>query len=300
MKISKSELQKKHHGIQLPGGVFLHFTRPLVMSIINCTPDSFYASSRSSGPEEAAERALAAESEGADIVDFGAESTRPGAACIDEAEEIRRLIPALRCFRRQSALPVSVDTSKAAVARLALDEGTDIVNDVSALADPAMLPLCVERKAAVILMHISPPTATCSYGPEEVWRFLFEAAEKAIAGGIEKNKIILDPGFGFGKSTADNIFLLNRLATLRLEDYPLLVGLSRKRFIGEITGREIEGRLAGTITANAFALLGGADIIRVHDTAQAVDLVKVITALRKAALNSKATLNSIENTGAPE
>ena len=267
----------------------MSFSRPLVMSIINCTPDSFYPPSGTTEPAEAADKALAAESEGADIVDLGAESTRPGAHYLDEEEEIRRLIPALRLFRRQSALPVSVDTRKTAVARLALDEGANIINDISALADPAMISLCAERKPAVIVMHglgkerpHSPP-ATPEGGKTdliiEVDHFLRTAAEKAIAGGIEKDKIIIDPGFGFGKSTADNLVLLNRLARIGSGDYPLVIGLSRKRFIGEVTGRETEGRLAGTIAANAAAIFGGADIIRVHDTAEAVDTVKMVAAI---------------------
>jgi len=275
--------------IELPGGKCLDLSRPLVMSIVNCTPDSFYEPSRSFQPEDAAEKALAAEAEGADIIDFGAESTRPGAEAVPQEEEIRRLLPALKLFRRQSNLPVSVDTRKAAVARMALDQGAGIINDVSALTgDPAMLPLCAERKAAVILTH-TPLLHSGSQGSlhavekyadvaEEVRISLLAAAERARAGGIAQNKIILDPGFGFGKTTADAVLLLNRLATIGGGVYPLLVGLSRKRFIGELTGRDTTERLAGTIAANTIALLNGADIIRVHDTAAAVDLVSCIGA----------------------
>ena len=283
MIVFPSSPRKKHPGMQLPGGVFLNFSRPLLMSIINCTPDSFYELSRAPGPEEAAERALGAEALGADIVDFGAESSRPGAVFIDEEEEIRRLIPALRTFRRSSSLPVSVDTRKASVARLALDEGADIINDVSSFSDKAMASLCAERKAAVVLLHglsIEGPSVKPDIDNyiREIRRFLGEAAKKAAGCGIEKEKIILDPGFGFNKSTMDNFFLLNRLATIGMEDYPLLVGLSRKRFIGDIVEREPEGRISGTITANTLALIGGADILRVHDTREAVDMVKIFAA----------------------
>jgi dihydropteroate synthase len=301
--------------LRLSNGVFLYFLRPLVMSIINCTPDSFYADSRTFAPEEAAGRALRAEAEGADIVDFGAESTRPGAVPVDTDEEIRRLVPALRVFRQQSTLPVSVDTRKAAVARAALDEGADIINDVSALGDPAMIPLCAERKAAVVLMHgmdgadnagSAEAVAESAVGTEhfsdgigcfsggadnhadsadgyieEIRGFLLERANKAITGGIGKQSIILDPGFGFNKSTEDNLLLLGRLARLCYPDYPLLVGLSRKRFTGTPTGRGVEERLAATITANTLAVLRGANIIRVHDTAAAVDMVRVVTGVEK-------------------
>jgi dihydropteroate synthase len=270
-----------YNGIMLPSGAVLDFSRPLVMSIVNCTPDSFYQPSRALWPEEAAEKALAAEAEGADIIDFGGESTRPGAEYVDQAEEIRRLIPALKLFRRQSALPVSVDTRKAAAARLALDEGADIINDVSTLAfDPAMIPLCAERKAAVVIMHHTAISKPYAEGAAEVRDILLAAAEKAQEGGVPREKIILDPGFGFNKSTADALLLLAHLATIGGEVYPLLVGLSRKRFIGELTGRDAEGRLAGTVAANTAALLNGADIIRVHDTSAAADAVRIIAALR--------------------
>ena len=262
------------------------------MSIVNCTPDSFYAPSRSPSPEDAAERALEAEALGADIVDFGAESTRPGALPIDEEEEIRRLLPALKLFRKKSSLPVSVDTSKTNVARFALDEGANIINDVSSPSEKGMIGLCAERNAAIILMyrmaflHKKTAIEPENYA-DEIKQYFIEVAKKAVSGGIKKEKIILDPGFGFNKSTGDNLVLLNDLAIIRPEDYPLLIGLSRKRFIGEITGRDAEDRLGGTITANVLALTGGADIIRVHDTAEAVDAVKIFTAMNNSVLKGK-------------
>ncbi|MDR0599581.1 MAG: dihydropteroate synthase [Treponema sp.] len=276
--------------LNLPSGVRLAFSPPQVMAIINCTPDSFYGPSRASSPEAAADRALAAQEEGAGVVDFGAESTRPGAEYIDAEEEIRRLIPALRLFRRRSTLPVSVDTRKAVVARAALDEGADMINDVSTLADPGMAALCAERKAAVVITHSPPRTTPKTMGKAagtyadaagEVKAFLLAAADRARAEGVARERIILDPGIGFGKSAADNLLLINRLAEIGGGDYPVLVGLSRKSFIGEITGRPPEGRLPGTIAANAAALLGGAAVLRVHDTAAAVDLIRVFGALGK-------------------
>lgn len=280
----------------------MNFSRPLVMSVVNCTPDSFYAPSRRPAAEEAAEAAFRAGEEGADIVDFGAESTRPGADYVSPETEIARLVPAIRAFRRKSGLPVSVDTRKAAVARAALDEGADIVNDVSALRDdPAMAGLCARRGAAVVLMHMrgnprtmraveaaraerEPEDETGAWSPlaAELKDFFAEAAERALAAGVFPENIIVDPGIGFGKTTRENLLLINRLAEIRPGGYPLLIGLSRKRFIGELTGRETEDRLAGTLAAAAAALSGGADILRVHDTAAARDVALVFAALEKA------------------
>ncbi|MDR2211675.1 MAG: dihydropteroate synthase [Spirochaetaceae bacterium] len=279
---------KKKAPLVLPGGALLDFSRPRIMAIVNCTPDSFYPPSRAPSPEGAAERALAAEDAGADIIDFGAESTRPGSAHIDGDEELRRLIPALRLFRRQSSLPVSVDTRKAPVARMALDEGAQIINDISALEDDGDLPeLCARRGAAVVLMHGAREArgarGAVPFRWEDLRVFLHRAVERALGSGIGRDKIILDPGIGFGKSTGDNLTVLARLEEIALEDYPLLIGCSRKRFIRELTGRPVEDALAGTLAVETAAILGGADIIRVHDTAPALDLVKIMAGLRQRA-----------------
>jgi dihydropteroate synthase len=278
--------------LPLPGGVLLDFSRPLVMSIVNLTPDSFYWQSRNPRPDDALRAALRAEEEGADIVDFGAESTRPGSDYVSPETELSRLIPVVKGFRRRSKLPVSVDTRRALVARAVLDEGADIINDISALADPAMAALAAGRGAALVLMHMRGNPKTMQIIAEEKEKagseafaivgelqdFLSAAVEKAKAVGVEK--IIVDPGIGFGKTLEENLILLGRLAETCPPDYPILVGLSRKSFIGELTGREPEGRLAGTLAAQAAALFGGADILRVHDTAPARDLVRVIHSLR--------------------
>ena len=273
--------------VELPSGGGLDFSGPaLVMAIVNCNEDSFFPSSRAMAAL-AVEKALAAEEDGAAIVDFGGESTRPGSEYIDAEEELRRLIPVIEAFRKRSKLPVSVDTRKTAVARAALDAGADIVNDISALEDEGMALLCAERGAAVVLMHMKGQPRTMQDAPvyqdvvSEVGAFLLSAAERALAAGIAKEKIILDPGIGFGKRTVDNLSLLAYLAEIRLKGYPMLVGLSRKSFIGEICGRELSERLAGTIAANAAAIMAGADIIRVHDVRQGVDLAALLYAIRK-------------------
>jgi dihydropteroate synthase len=280
--------KKKMTGpVKLPGGGSLDLSgKPLVMAIVNCTADSFYPGSRNAGPEEAVNRALAAAEAGADIIDLGGESTRPGAAYVDVEEERRRLIPVIRAFRKQKQTPLSVDTRKEPVARSALEAGADLINDISALEDdPALGPLCAEWGAPVVLMHKKGIPRDMQDRPYyedvvgEVRAYLSAAAGRAQAAGIPPEHIILDPGIGFGKRREDNLALLARLGEIRSLGYPVLVGLSRKTIIGELTGRELSRRLAGTLAANALCLIHGAGILRVHDVEEAVDLIKVVSAI---------------------
>ena len=270
----------------LPGGASLDFSGPvLVMAVVNCNDDSFYEPSRALN-DRALEKALIAEEEGAAIIDFGGESSRPGSSYTSEETELERVIPAIKAFRKRSSLPVSVDTRKAAVARSALDAGADIINDISGLYDdPEMPALCAERGAAVVLMHKKGIPISMQDSPsysnlaEELKSWFASAAARAVAAGISAEKIILDPGLGFGKNLCDNLEIIRRLAEICGKDYPILVGLSRKSFLGEITGRSAEERLAGTLAANAAAIMGGANIIRVHDVKEHIDLVKILYAL---------------------
>ena len=280
--------------IPLPGGYCLDFSGPaLVMAIVNCNNDSFYKSSQAYA-QKAVDMALEAEQAGASIIDFGAESSRPGSDYIDESEELIRIIPVIKSFRKYSKLPVSIDTRKAAVARAALDEGADIINDISALDDDKkMAPLCAQCDCPVILMHMKGKPKIMQIDPvykdvvSEVSGFLLSAAEGAEKAGIKKSNIILDPGIGFGKSTEDNLKLMAHLAEIKLKGYPLLIGLSRKSFIGDITGRSVEERLAGTLAAAAAAVMAGADIIRLHDVKEGLDMVKVLDAIKKAGYQGK-------------
>jgi dihydropteroate synthase len=258
------------------------------MGIVNCNGDSFFPPSRARAGE-AVEKALAAAGEGAKIIDLGAESTRPGAVYVSAEEELERLIPVIEGFRRRSDAALSVDTRKAAVARASLEAGADIINDISALEDdPEMASVCAEKKAVVALMHKKGEPSTMQENPvyadaaSEVRDYLFKAASRAEAAGIGREKIILDPGIGFGKRLEDNLVILARLAEICSGDYPVLVGLSRKTFVGELTGRAVEGRLAGTLAAEAFSVFQGAAIIRVHDVAETVDMVKVLFGLLNA------------------
>jgi dihydropteroate synthase len=277
--------------VSLPRGGCLRPGRgPLVMGIVNVTPDSFYPPSRSRSSALAAEAALAMEAEGAAIIDLGGESTRPGSAEVGEAEELDRVVPAVEAIRARSPVPISVDTRKAAVAAAALAAGADIVNDVSALsADPAMAGLAARSGAAVVLMHMRGEPRTMQDAPAyadcaaEVAAYLAEAADRALAAGIGRDRIILDPGIGFGKRHEDNLDLLARLDLIVGIGFPVLVGLSRKSFVGGVTGRAAEGRLAGSLGAACAAYAAGARIFRVHDVAATVDALAAFAASRRGA-----------------
>ncbi len=272
--------------LSLPRGRFLSLEPFAVMGIVNATPDSFHAASRHQARDAARDAALAMIAEGADVIDVGGESTRPGSSYIDESEELGRVIPAIEAIRRESDIPISVDTRKAAVWKAALEAGADILNDISALRDsPALAPLAAAAGAPVILMHMKGEPATMQNAPYyddclgEVSRFLLAAAARAEAAGLPREAIVLDPGIGFGKRNEDNLALLSGLSSLRDLGYPLLVGLSRKGFIGALTGKPIEERLAGSLGAAAAAWCRGARLFRVHDVAQTRDLLLLVSTI---------------------
>lgn len=261
--------------------------RTLVMGILNVTPDSFYPGSRTPAADRAVEAGRAMIGEGADIIDVGGESTRPGAESVDAQVEIDRVCPVIERLRRESAATISIDTSKARVAEAALDAGADMVNDVTALhGDPAMRPLVASRAVPVVLMHMRGTPRTMQQAPfyadtvGEVRAELEAAMREAEAAGIGADRIVLDPGIGFGKRPQDNLRLIRDLARIRALGAAVLIGLSRKSFLGAVTGRPVEERLAATIAANTLAILAGADIVRVHDVGAAVDMVRVIQAVR--------------------
>jgi len=259
--------------------------KPIIMGIVNITPDSFFPDSRKLDPERAVEHAVRLLGEGADILDFGAESSRPGSKPVSLEEERERLIPVLKAFRRRSNAPVSVDTRHSGIAREALDEGADIINDITALGDPMMARVVADAKAALVLMHMQGEPATMQENPSyqdcagEVRDFLKARAEKALEAGVGHERIVLDPGIGFGKLLQHNLDLLSRLYLLIETGYPVLVGMSRKRFVGEITGKAVEERLAGSLGAACAAWANGASIFRVHDVAATKDALSVFTAL---------------------
>ena len=265
-------------------------SRPLVMGILNVTPDSFSDGGAYVTVEQALRQARQMHEEGADLIDIGAESSRPGSQPIDEAEELRRLMPVLEAVYRAVPLPISVDTTKAAVARRALEMGATIINDITALrGDALMSEVVAQSGAAVVLMHMQGRPATMQKAPryenvtQEVVAFLSERAQAAMKLGIKRSQIILDPGFGFGKLQEHNLQLLSEFTMLTNLGYPILAGLSRKQFIGNLTQQPVHERGYGTAGAVAIAVLKGAHIVRVHDVRAMRDTVSVVSAICRQA-----------------
>lgn len=264
------------------------------MGIVNVTPDSFYDGGHYAAPEQAVAHALELVEQGADILDIGAESTRPGAQPVNEADEAARLIPVVRELARRVQVPISVDTTKAKVAQLALDAGAAIVNDISAMQlDEEMAAVVARAGAAIVLMHMQGTPQTMQASPQyedvvaEVAQFLEARLQAALRAGIARTNIVLDPGIGFGKLLVHNLDLLNGLSSLAMLKRPLLVGLSRKAFIGQITGRSVTHREWGTAAAVALAVDRGAQVLRVHDVAMMADVVKVAAAVKSRASSAR-------------
>ena len=261
--------------------------RTVIMGILNVTPDSFYDGGRRSEPTRAIADGVEMVQSGAEILDVGGESTRPGARPVDEAEELDRVLPVIRGLRREVAVPISIDTYKAGVARAALDAGADIVNDISALRfDPALVSLVAAEEVPVILMHMQGKPQTMQSEPRyndvvrEVRDFLAAQLYEAMDAGIAAERIILDPGIGFGKTLEHNLQLLRGLPTLAALGQPLLVGASRKAFIGKILDLDPDHRLEGSLAAAVAAVLGGANLLRVHDVAETCRAARMADAIR--------------------
>jgi dihydropteroate synthase len=256
-----------------------------LMGVVNVTPDSFSDGGLFLEPEAAIAHGAELAEEGAEILDVGGESTRPGAAEVGAAEEIARTEPVVADLAGLGH-KVSIDTSKAEVADAALAAGAEIVNDVTALrASPEIGAVCADRGAGLVLMHMQGNPRTMQDDPtyedvvDEVKAFLSERVEAALVAGVAKERIWLDPGIGFGKNLEHNLELLRRLGELRELGMPLVVGTSRKSFIGKIDGSEAEGRIGGTIASSVFALAEGADVLRVHDVLELSQAVRVAEAI---------------------
>lgn len=262
-------------------------SRGLIMGIVNVTPDSFSDGGRFADPGRAVEHALAMVADGADILDIGGESTRPGAEPVGEAEELRRVLPVIRAIRTQSQVLISIDTMKASVARAALDAGADIINDVTGLrGDAAMVRLAAETDCGLVAMHMIGDPQTMQNAPHydnvvaEVRSYLEERLRRLTASGIAPERIVLDPGFGFGKTLEHNLSLLRHLPELLIGDRPLLIGVSQKSMIGKVLhSTDMADRYWPTIALTAHAREHGARIIRVHDVkpnAQALRMAEAI------------------------
>lgn len=279
----------------MPSGELVLGERTLIMGVLNLTPDSFSDSGYYSKPELAVPRALQLERDGADILDIGGESTRPGSKGITAEKELRRVIPVLERLRGRLKIPISIDTRKGVVAEAAMALGAQIINDVSALRnDPEVGAVAARHGVPLILMHMRGQPDTMQKKPfsrdilENVTRGLREALARARKAGVKDSQIILDPGIGFGKSYEQNCELLIRFRELRKLGYPMMVGTSRKQFIGAILSGNIERpapthlRKWGTAATVTASILGGAHMVRVHDVAEMVQVARVADAIRRA------------------
>jgi dihydropteroate synthase len=277
--------------LRLPSRTLVLGERTLVMGVLNVTPDSFSDGGRYFDPDAAAERATAMEREGADLIDIGGESTRPGSEGISVEEEIRRVLPVLERLRGKLKIPISIDTQKATVAEAALHAGAEIINDVSALRrDPAIADVARRHRLPLVLMHMRGRPRTMQKLPfarnvvADVRKGLREAVARARKAGVGRSHLILDPGIGFGKSYAQNCELLARLPELARLGCPILVGTSRKSFIGKLLGDAPEDkRIWGTAAAVTASILGGAHIVRVHDVAEMVQVTRIAEAILRNA-----------------
>jgi dihydropteroate synthase len=263
----------------------LDLRRPLVMGVLNVTPDSFSDGDRFRDPGAALEQARRMIAEGAAIIDVGGESTRPGAEPATVEQELERVIPVVTAIRRESDVFVSVDTSKPEVMLAAVAAGADIINDVRALGEPGALAAAAHSGAGVCLMHMKGEPRTMQDAPgyddvvAEVRAFLELRIETCVAAGIARERIAVDPGFGFGKRAIDNLQLLKELAMFRALRAPVMVGLSRKSLLATLTGRAVDDRVAGSVALAAIAVLNGARIVRAHDVAPTLDAIRVAAAV---------------------
>jgi dihydropteroate synthase len=269
------------------GGRCLDFSvKTGIMGILNVTPDSFFDGGHYADLPAAVDRAHQMVAEGADIIDIGGQSSRPGSDPVSEAEERRRVVPVVEAVAKSVSAIISVDTYRATIARAALDGGAHLVNDISALRfDPALLSVVAAHRASLILMHMKGMPRTMHLNPryealiDEIFRFLQERLNTAQAGGIPPGRLLIDPGIGFGKGAQHNLELLCKLGHFRALGHPIVIGTSRKSFIGRILGLEVNERLEGTAATVAMAIAQGADIVRVHDVQAMVRVARMMDAM---------------------
>ena len=287
--------------LQIKGRDFLLGQRTWITGILNVTPDSFSDGGLYLDKNKAVKRGLELAEEGADIIDIGGESTRPGSNSISTVEELKRIIPVLSDLREKTDALISVDTTKSEVARAALDHGADIINDISALRfDPQMTPFAVNRDVPVVLMHMKGTPKTMQANPSyedllaEVKSFFKERLETAKTLGIKREKIIIDPGIGFGKRHNDNLLLIKNLQALEEFERPIMIGISRKSFIGKILNLPVLERIEGTIASAVLSIIHGAHILRVHDITPIKRAVLVAEAIMEENRNPDSSINNME------
>ena len=262
-------------------------SRSIVMGILNVTPDSFSDGGRFDRVDRAVGHALQMVNEGADIIDIGGESTRPGARGVSEQEELDRVMPVLEVVRNAVDVPISVDTSKATVMREAVAAGASMLNDIRALREKGALEAAAELGVPVCLMHMQGQPRTMQVDPQyddvvrDVRDFLVARARSCRVAGIAEDLLVLDPGFGFGKTPKQNMAMLANLRQFTEAGYPILAGLSRKSTLGELTGRGIDERMPASVAAAVIAATRGADIVRVHDVGETVDAMRIVASVRE-------------------
>lgn len=280
----------KEKAVSIKGsGCFFSPGRTLLMGVLNITSDSFSDGGFFMDPNSAVKRAVEIEALGADIIDIGGESSRPGALPLSEEEEISRIIPVLKRLKGKVGIPISVDTYKSAVAEAALGEGAQIINDITALrGDKRMARVIAKKNASVVLMHMKGSPANMQQNPvykdviREISGFLSASIDLAVEGGISGDKIAVDPGIGFGKTVEHNLIILKFLRELKKLNKPVLIGVSRKSFLGQITGRKVDERVICTAAAVAASIFAGASVVRVHDIEEMRDVVSVCDAINNA------------------
>jgi len=266
----------------------LHSNKPVIMGVLNVTPDSFSDGGCYKHLEDAVRQAQLMQEQGADIIDIGGESTRPGAKVVPVEEEIARVVPVIKAIRRQSAIPISIDTSKPEVMKAAVDAGASMVNDVNALQNEGALEVCARLAVPICLMHKQGEPQTMQDNPvyeqvvDEVQTFLHERIQCCLDAGITKQNIIIDPGFGFGKRLEDNLQLLSHIDDFVAMQYPVLVGVSRKSMFGVLLGLEVDERVGISVSAAVLAYGRGARFFRVHDVRETSDALKLCAAVDAA------------------
>lgn len=284
--LDKKESYEKNDNLVIAGRIFLPEEKPVIMGVVNITPDSFYDGGRYSDFDAAYSRAMQLISEGASIIDIGGMSTRPGSVAPDIEEELNRTIPLIKKIRAQSNVLISIDTYRSKVAQQAIDAGADIINDISGLVlDPEMAKVASSNGAGIVIMHMKGTPKDMQLNPvyedviEEIFSFFYAQINFALEAGINRQKIIIDPGLGFGKTLEDNYFILKKIEDFKSLNQPLMIGASRKSFIGKVLELPAEERLEGSLAAASYCAQKKIDILRVHDVRETIRAVKVINSI---------------------